>query len=806
MIPSAFVTLVHAIRRLSRSPGFAVLAVLMLTLGIASTTAIFSLISGVLLTPPPYEEPEELVFVSTARADNRDEAGIFNWPARLWNEWLADNESFESISGYRWVFNFLVSNDGSEPLEGMMISDGYFSVVGIEPQLGRSFLDWDSEFSEEIIIGHDLWVRRFDSDSDIIGETVQIYGGKTVVGVMPPGVRFLPSPNLESEPNYDLHAKVDFWFPMPRNIREQPVWNVIGRLRPDVTTEQAEAEVAVLLARHSETVPEIAELGARLNPLLTVLNADAEQLLLPLLGAAGLVLLIAAGNAAALLLIRGLLRQHEYGLRTAIGAGRRRMFGLVLAESLILAILSAALGIAASVAVVRFFTAASGDAIPRLDAVTIGWPVYAFGIGAALVACLTAGLAPAIRAAALNPIDALRLGGSKSSDGTAQRRILSTVVAAQTALTLALLVGAGLLIRTMANLDAVQPGYDTRNLLTMSVTAVGAEWQDFHERSLERVAALPGVEGAAFAWGVPLTGNAWPSRIEIEGFNPPNPNDAFVALPIRSVTSGYFDMLNQPIVSGRDIRNDDKSDTPPVAIVNETFVDRYFDGGNAIGKNIWPRGREAPPAEIVGVISDSVTNDLTAAPEPEVYLPLWQASANSKHLVIRSRLPVEALAGSVRTVLQDISPTVAIESIKTLDQIRSESVAGRNFAMQLLIGFAVIASVLTLGGVYSVLSLSVTARRREIAIRAAVGAERTRVLGLVMKQGLRMIGVGAAAGIVVSVVLSRLLQSWLFGVDAIDPLTLLSATALFVLFALVACWVPAQRASAIEPVEALRAE
>jgi putative ABC transport system permease protein len=343
----------------------------------------------------------------------------------------------------------------------------------------------------------------------------------------------------------------------------------------------------------------------------------------------------------------------------------------------------------------------------------------------------------------------------------------------------------------------------------MSVTAVGAggaEWQDFHERSLERVTALPGVEGAAFAWGVPLTGNAWPFRIEIEGFNPPNPNDAIVALPVRSVTSGYFDMLNQPVIVGRDFRNSDKPDTPQVAIVNETFVERYIDGGNAIGKNVWLRGNEEPPAEIIGVISDSITNDLTGAPEPEVYLPLWQASANSKHLVIRSMLPAEALAGSVRTVLQDIAPTVAIENIKTLDEIRGESLAGRNFAMQLLIGFAVIASVLTLGGVYSVLSLSVAARRREIAIRSAVGAERGRVLGLVMKQGIQMIVVGAAAGVIVSIALSRLLQSWLFGVDAIDPLTLLSATALFVLFALIACWVPARRASAIEPVEALRAE
>jgi putative ABC transport system permease protein len=407
----------------------------------------------------------------------------------------------------------------------------------------------------------------------------------------------------------------------------------------------------------------------------------------------------------------------------------------------------------------------------------------------------------------LNPVDALRLGGQKSSDTHSQRRLLGTVVVAQAALTLALLVGAGLLIRTMMNLDVVRPGYDTRNLLTMSVTAVDTEFQDFHQRAIERVTALPGVEGAAFAWGVPLTGNAWASRIEVEDYNPPDPNDAFIALPMRSVTDGYFDMLNQPVVVGRDFRASDNQDAPQVAIVNETFVDRYVGGGNAIGKTVWPRGRDGgQEATIIGVIADSRTNDLTRAAEPELYLTFWQASAFSKHLVVRSMASPEVVISGVRAALRDIAPTVAIENIKTLDEIRGESLASRSFATALLIGFAVIACALTLGGVYSVLSLSVAARRREIAIRAAVGAERSRLLELVIRQGLKMIVVGAAVGVIVSIALSRLLQSWLFGVNAIDPLTLFAATALFILCALIACWVPARRASSIEPVEALRAE
>lgn len=811
MLESVLVTLQHSFGRLKRHPGFALLAALMLALGIAATTAVYTLIKGVLLTPPPYEQPENLVFVSGARADDRDAAAIFGWPQQLWDEWLAGSNSFESMAGYRWVFNFLISNDGSEPLEGMAVSEGYFSVVGVQPELGRSFLDSDSDGTESpaIIIGHDLWVRRFDSDPDIVGRTIQLsrQPPATVVGVMPPGVRFLPSPAAAAEPNYDLHAKVDYWLPIPRQMRDQPAWNVVARLNPGVTTSEAEAEVAVLLARQAQTVPQIEGLGARIEPLMSILNADGERLLLPLLAAAGLVLLIACGNATALLLIRGLQRQHEYGLRAAIGAGRRRLFGLVIGESLIIAVISGALGVALALGLVRLIIGASGSAIPQLDNVAIGWPVLGFGLAAAVTACLVAGLVPAVHAVLLNPVDALRFGGPKSSEGRGQRRLLGAVVVAQTALTLALLIGAGLMIRTLYNLDIVRPGYDTRNLLTMSVTAVDGNWQDFHERALEQVSALPGVEGAAFAWGVPLTGNAWPSRIEIEDYAPPDSSDDFVALPLRAVTSGYFDMLNQPVTVGRDFRNSDNAQAPQVAIVNEAFVDRYLGGGNAIGKTIWRQGRDSgPEVSIVGVIGNSRTNDLTEAAEPEVYLPLWQASAFSKHLVVRSAASPESVANSVRAALRAISPTVAIENVRTLEEIRGESLASRNFAMQLLIGFAAIACLLTLGGIYSVLSLSVAARRREIAIRSAIGAERGRILSLVMRQGLAMTVGGAMIGIVVSIALARLLQSWLFGVDATDPGTVLGATAIFIVVASIACWAPARRASTIEPVEALRAE
>jgi putative ABC transport system permease protein len=810
MIESVIPVLRRSLRPIRRNPGFVFLAAIMLALGIGSTTAIFSLVKGVLLTPPPYVEPDRLVFVSTARADDRDVAGLFSWPEQIWQEWLANTESFESIAGYRWAFNFLVLGEGSEALEGMMVSEGYFSVIGTQPELGRAFQEGDSDGTENpaIILGHDLWVRRFDSDPDIVGKTVRLsrQAPLTVVGVMPAGVRFLPSPGVAQEPNYDLQAKVDYWLPIPQALRERPAWNVIARLKPGVTATAAEAEVAVRLAQWAKTVPEIEGLGARIDPLLSLLNAEGRRLLLPLLAAALIVLAIAAGNATALLLIRGLQRQHEYGLRTAVGAGRATMFRLVIAESLLLACLSGAAGLGLALGLIELFELVGGHAIPRLEDVAVGWPVLAFGLGAALIACVVAGLVPAVRAAFLNPVDALRLGGPKSSEGRAQRRLLSGVVIGQTALTLALLVGAGLLIRTLYNLDLVQAGYDTRNVLTMSVTAVEGDWKGFHERALEEVSALPGVEGAAFAWGVPLTGNAWPSRIEVEGYAPADGSGPNIALPLRSVTSGYFDLLSQPVTVGREFRPSDTGDAPLVAVVNQTFVEQYLGGSNAIRKKLWLRGRDNPATEVVGVIGASRTNDLTRGPEPEVYLSLWQAQAFSKHLVVRTRADPERIAANVRRVLRDIAPTVAVENVKTMDEIRGESLATRTFAMQLLIGFAAIACVLTLGGIYSVLSLSVAARRREMAIRSAVGAGRARILSLVMGQGLTMIAVGAVVGVLSSVVLSSLLNALLFGVEATDPATLLGTTVLIVLVGLLACWLPARRAASIEPVEALKAE
>jgi putative ABC transport system permease protein len=378
----------------------------------------------------------------------------------------------------------------------------------------------------------------------------------------------------------------------------------------------------------------------------------------------------------------------------------------------------------------------------------------------------------------------------------------------QTALTLALLVGAGLLIRTMLKIADVPAGYNTGRILTMSVTDVKSwsTWGSFHRQALERVAGIPGVQYAAFAWGVPLTGNNWPATLEIEGQPPAVKESDKTALPLRAVTPDYFKLMGEPLLAGREFRPTDDDKAPGVAIVNQAFGDRYFPHESPVGRKFWLNGRDKPGTEIVGEVSNSRTDDLTEAASPEIYLPLWQAQAFSKHLVVRTTADPRAVVLAVERELHSVDPTAAIENVETLQQIRDESLASRTFAMQLLVGFAVVGTVLTLVGIYGVLSLSVTSRRRELAIRSAVGAQQKDIRKLVFAEGFRLIAAGVVVGVALAMILSRVLRSFLFEVQPGDPATFVFVGLLFLGVALLACWVPVRRAEKVAPSEALRYE
>jgi putative ABC transport system permease protein len=804
-----------AVRMLLKQPGFSLIAILTLALGVGATSAVFSLIQGVLLTPPPYNKPAQLVLLPATRTDGRKMDGPRAWAAQQWTGWQKEAKSFEGIAGYAWTFNFLVRNDGSRSMQRMVVTKDYMPLMGLKTIAGRGFEDSDFSLGSTmaILLGYEFWQRGFNGDPQIIGKTVRISrwdAPPTVIGVMQPGARFFPSPGAAKEPNYNVNATVDFWIPAmpdPKHMKDAN-WDVVARLRDGTVTRQAQEELAVLAVREGQAEPQFAGFTPRVEPLTEEMNRDGRRILVPLFGAAALVLLIGCGNTAALLLMRGLQRQQEYAVRGALGMGRVALFRQVLTEGLLLALTGGTFGVGLAFGVVKVFKLIAGHAVPRLDGVRAGWAVLGWGFGAAVLAALLAGILPALRAFRLDPMEVLKSAGPKGTAGLGERRLLRGVTIVQTALTLALLVGAGLLIRTMLKIADVPAGYNTGRILTMSVTEVQSwsSWGSFHRQALERVARIPGVQYAAFAWGVPLTGNNWPATLEIEGQPPAVKESDKTALPLRAVTPDYFKLMGEPLLAGREFRSSDDDKAAGVAIVNQAFGDRFFPHESPVGRKFWLNGRDKPGTEIVGEVWNSRTDDLTEAASPEIYLPLWQAQAFSKHLVVRTTADPRAAVLAVERELHSVDPTAAIENVETLQQIRDESLASRTFAMQLLVGFAVVGTVLTLVGIYGVLSLSVTSRRRELAIRSAVGAQQKDIRKLVFGEGFRLIAAGVVVGAALAMILSGVLRSFLFEVQPGDPVTLVVVGLLLVGVALLACWVPVRRAENVDPAEALRSE
>ncbi len=522
--------------------------------------------------------------------------------------------------------------------------------------------------------------------------------------------------------------------------------------------------------------------------------------------------LIACGNVSGLLLARGLQRQQEYAVRSALGARPVTILRGVLVESFLLASLGGVFGAVLAANLLRLVATVSGVGLPRLDGLAVGWSFAWMTLAAATAAALLAGLLPALRVMWRPPAALLASATPTSSVGQSERWLLRGTAVLQIAMTLALLTGAGLLIRTAKNLAAIRPGYQTENILTLSVTSLKGNWFDFHVQALQRVAALPGVQNAAFGWGLPLTGNAWLGAVQAAD-EPAKPLKDRETISIRAVSPDYFDTMSMAVVAGRGVRTTDAGNqangipgnAPFVAVINQTLADACFPGRDPLGKKLRLSWKPDEP-EIVGVVSNTRTDNLTRPSRSELYFSLWQASAWVKHLVVRTKAAPRQLAAEVQRELRSIDPTVAIEHVKTLNEIRQDSVAMQTLTMRLLIGFSCGAGVLALVGLYGVLSVTVGARRREIAIRSAVGAQRRDILRLVLGDGLRLIASGIVLGTASVLLLGKLLNSLLFGVQASDPATLIGAALLFAAAGLLACWMPARRATKVDPMEALRYE
>lgn len=802
----------YALRQGARAPSFGLVVVLTLGLGIGGAAAMFGLIKGVLLTPPPYADPDRLVLLSSARVDGTPDDR--RPTTAQWLAWRSATPGLD-LSLYRWTFNFLVRQDGSESVGGMMVTPDYFRVLGVQPIRGRVFQESEAASGgppTAVMLGYECWQRDFSGDPDIIGKTITVSRIPTpvpVVGVMPPGVRFLPDPATASEPGYDLHATVDVWFPVKADESRltDRAWNVVGRLAGEASVASVDAAVAAAAARQRATDPELEQVTATARPLLEVTNADGRRLLVPLFGAVVLVFLIACANVAGLLLARGLHRQRETALRVALGASWQRIFRQALTESLALAIVGAVAGAVFAAGMIALFLRAGAHALPHAESITVGWPVLLFCALIAPIAAAVAGVLPAARAAFGE-----RTGGLETTRTTAtpgERRLIGGVAVLQIVLTVGLLACAALLVRTARHLADVEPGYDTGHVLTMSVAAMtGGTWQRFHAETLERVTAIPGVRRAAYAWGVPLTGNNWPATLTLVGGDVDAAGlPARISAPLRAVTPDYFDTMGITLRDGRGFGDADDDKAPRVAVVNRAFVSRYASDGQAVGRTLrFTDGGDAPPLSIVGVVGDMRTDALDAAAIPEVYVPLWQYRAFSKHLVLRTDGDPMAVAGAVRRAIHDVDPTASVEDIRTMTQVREDSIAPRVFAMHLLVGFSGLATVLALVGLYGVLSLSVGSRLKEMAVRKAIGAQRGEIASLVLGEGARLIGLGVAIGLALALAVGRIFRALLFGVQPTDPVTLGAAAVVFAVVALATCAIPAWRAARVNLMTALRHE
>ncbi len=794
----------YAVRTLLKSPGFTLVAVLTLALGIGANTAIFSVLYGVLLRPLPYPEPDRLVGLSALYQGNR------GWEDVNWRQYvfLRDNSSVFDALGVETGVGFNVFTGGAaDRANGARVSSNFFHVLGASPMLGRTFTADEDQIGgpEVVVLSYGYWQRRFGGDSSIVGRAIDLDGAPyTVVGVMPRSFQSLPPVDL-----WSTVAQVS------RSVGGGSNLTLIGRIRRDLTLAQAQSGFSTTLDALRQADPHDLSKNVRyeIYPFRKLAVTQLRAPVVELLGAVAFVLLIACANVAALVLGRSAERGRELAVRVAFGASRGRILRQLVSENVLLALL----GGAVALALARWGLDVMLTFVPPDLAgigITLDWRAVAFTFVVSLSTGLLFGLFPAYRASAEDPQDSLREGAGRTTAGAGRSRLRSALVVAELALSLVLLVGAGLLIRTVGNLLGTDPGFDPSRVLSAEIWLSGpgfdstAKIADFYRRLTDRLEAIPGVTSAAVAEaGSPLErgGNYW---VMIEGRS-----DGW-SVDYRTITPGYFRTLSIPVKQGQEFNAGDGPGAGPVAIVNESFVRQLFSAHDPIGRIVYLGGQGNPPRRIVGVVGD-VKSEIARTVPPTVFIPSAQTPVGftrlfgvwfPTHVMVRASGDPAALAGVVRAAIHDTDPRVPVGRMRTLDEVLSASVAFNRFQMLLIAIFAGLALVLAAVGTYGVMSYLVAQRTHEIGVRVALGAVPRDVLGMVLRRGLALAGGGLVLGLVGAGALTRLLASQLYGVRPLDPLTFGAVTAVLLLVALLACFVPAWRAARVDPVVALRAE
>jgi len=814
-----FQDLRYAFRMLLKRPGFTAVAVLALALGIGANSAIFSVVNGVVLRALPYKDPESLMMVWSRRPLLQVLAGSQEFPvsAADFTDWRDQNQVFEQIAAFHTQpFNITAAGE-PEFLGGVRASANLFSLLGIEAKLGRTFLPEEDQpgAGHVVVISHGLWERRFGSDPNIVGQKLTLNDEPyTVVGVMPPGFQFPRKGEMPA--GYQFPRQADLyttlaWTPNQIDNRGREFLAVVARLKPGVTVAQASADMDGIAERLKQQYPQFnANKEVLIVPLHQQVIGKVRTALLVLLGAVGFVLLIACANVANLLLARAASRQKEIAIRTALGASRSRVIRQLLTESVLLSLTGGTLGLLLSMWGVDLLMAISPANLPRVDAISVDVRVFAFTLAVSLLTGIVFGLVPAIQASKPDVNEALKEGGRTSSVG--HNRFRSVLVVTEVALSLVLLIGAGLMIRSFVHLLNSSPGLKPQSVLTLDVGLprtkyTGPQQAAFFQQVIERLKSLPGVQSAGAVYPLPLSGAEEGMGFGIEGRAALAPGEVNSAGP-GWVSPDYFNVMGIPLLRGRELTERDGIDSPRVLVINEAMAARYFPDEDPIGKRVaFDQVNNTPNwREIVGVIGDVKHSALDSDPKPEMYFPFTQFPSFFMTLVVRTSGDPLNLVAAARSEVLAVKNDQPISNVHTMEELLSNSIAQRRFNMLLLSIFAGVALLLAAVGIYGVMSYSVAQRTHELGVRMALGAQTSHVLALVVKQGMTLALAGVGIGLAAAFALTRILESLLYGVSSTDPLTFTVIALLLASVAFVACYLPARRATKVDPMVALRYE
>ena len=811
-----------AFRALHTRPGFTAAAVATLALGIGAATAVFAIVSGVLLRPMPYRDPARLAMVWLTGVDVRGVTSQLPLSAPNYLDVKRDVRAFESIAAFR-AWPYTLGDGEPEQVMGVQSAPTLFATLGVRPVLGRDFTDADAVRGgpRVAVLGYALWRRRYGADPSLVGRPITIGGERfTVIGVAPPDFAFPRGAELPS--GLQFAARTDVWTPLvfsDDDLKNRWTLNLaaVARVRPGATLADARAQLGAVAKRlDAQYLSGKGQLGFHAPALDEQAAAPVRRSLLVLLGAVGLVLVIACVNVANLLIARTGARRRELAVRAAIGAGAARLARQLVTENLVLAAAGALFGVAVAAVGTRAMLALVPGQLPRADDITLDWRVLLAAVVCAVAAGTLFGIAAAVHARRAPLADGLYGAGTRATAGAARTAGRRVLVGAEIALCLMLLVGAGLLMVSFARLQRVRPGFEPQHAVTARVLLPigetfdfrrdGPRWAAFFTQLVERVSVLPGVRAAGAVSSLPLTGAFESSGLAIEG-RPPSPPGQGPRAEYAVTSGDYFRAMGIPIRAGRAFTTADRADTPPVIVVSREFEQRYFPGASAVGQRVRGAFELTPTTRtIVGVADDVRQASLDAAPAPTVYVPETQMTYPGLTLVVRTEGDPGSVLPLVRRELRALDASIALSDVRTLEDVLSSSLARQRFSLTLLGAFGIAALLLAVVGLYGVIALSVGERRRELGVRIALGARRADVLRLVVGEGVRVAAAGVVVGLAGAAAVSRVMQGMLYGISATDAGVYAGAAVLVVLVALAATWVPARGATRVDPVVALRSD